>query len=369
MKLENLELKSPSLNELPKIIDFLDKGFQSNVSWSISQEYPTVFCKQNLHNIQIISQEEKIISHAVLKVIIIKTAFAIYKIGAIGSIFTDNKYRNLGLSKKLINQCINLAQKQNCELVILWSDLIDFYKKFDFYPAGFEIAFLLDKTLDVALPEEGKFVSSNKIDPAAILNLYNKHTVNSVRNFSEVKSFLQIPNSEIYTYWNVNNQLSGYAVCGKGRDFHNYIHEWGGDLPYLLYLLSYIQKTKNEKITVICPYHSYNFINAMKKYQFESYVGVLGLLKIINYDLMIPKIVKAASILGVDNLIIKKEGKNIFIGCKSDHLLIKSEEDFLYLLFGPKPLEMLFSEVAEDFRIVLKKVFPLPLWIWGWDSI
>ena len=64
--------RSPQENELPLVLDFLNKKLRNEAAWSIAAEYPTAFSSNNLHNMHIIADEGAVLSHAVMKPLIIK---------------------------------------------------------------------------------------------------------------------------------------------------------------------------------------------------------------------------------------------------------------------------------------------------------
>ncbi|MCB9026960.1 MAG: hypothetical protein H6625_11615 [Bdellovibrionaceae bacterium] len=45
-----------------------------------------------------------------------------------------------------------------------------------------------------------------------------------------------------------------------------------------------------------------------------------------------------------------------------------SEKDMTQLIFGPHKASQLHNFDVETTQ-VLEKIFPIPMWIWGWDSV
>lgn len=359
--------RSPESHELAQVVEFLNHNLRQNNSWTISSEYPTALAATNLHNMSIITEDEKIISHAVLKTFVVKTPHAIFKLGAIGSVVTDPEYRQQGHSTNNINKCLALAEKQECELVVLWTDQFDFYRKLGFELAGFDYSYLFE-TSQTIKNKNLRFVTGNNVDPNALLKLYSQHTVHAVRNLEDFRQFLKIPNSNLFTAWDPQNQLVGYAVEGKGADLINYIHEWGGQADALLDLFQYIRNEKKEAITIMVPAHSQNLRNKLDKTASLSHQGFLGMLKIINSETLLNKIKKAFRAEGFDKIVIEKQGEKIVFGFGSDLYTLDKESDLVQLLFGPMNVNAL-DFVSTDTKHKLSTLLPMPLWIWGWDSI
>jgi predicted acetyltransferase len=359
--------RSPEAHELKKLVDFLNDNLRENQSWPITSEYPTALSASNIHNMSIITEDEKIISHAVLKTLIVKTPYAIFKIGAIGSVVTAPEYRQQGYSRKNIENCIELAHKQDCDLVILWTDQFEFYRKFGFELAGYDNSYIVD----AALPIQDKtlrFVTGNNVAPEALQKIYSMHTVQAVRNTEDFRQFLKIPNSNLYTAWSPQNQLMAYAVEGKGMDLVNYVHEWGGQVDALADLLNYIYAQKQSPVTIMTPHHSQNLHKKLESQNLFKHEGYLGMLKFINLDQLLTKIKKAFRAEGHENVVLEKQGESFILGFGTDLYTLQSEADLMQLLFGPldiSALSFMTTEAQEKFA----RLLPMPLWIWGWDSI
>ena len=360
--------RSPRETEFPQVLNFLNESLRSEVNWSIAAEYPTALTPQNIHNMHIISEGDRVLSHGVLKPLIIKTPHAILKVGAIGSIVTDENHRGRGLSTQIINGCLKTASSQQCDIAILWTDLFDFYRKMGFELAGSEVSFVIEDNFTAPQIEGLKFMSDTKVAPDAIHRLYSLHTVSSVRTIEETRKFISIPKTKIYTAWESNGQLAAYAVEGKGADLGGYIHEWGGSTSKLLALLSFIRKEKNQPFTIICPAHSVNLINHLKTKPVTVNNGFLGMIKIIHFDQLSAKIKRAFRAEGIADIVLEKSVDHFVFGIGQELITIKEEQDLVRLLFGPldyKTLGIFKDETCDK----LTKILPLNLWVWGWDSI
>lgn len=360
--------RSPEAHEFNSVVDFLNAQLRQNQSWAIASEYPTALATSNIHNMSIITDDEKIISHAVLKTLIVKTPVAILKVGAIGSVVTDPDYRQKGFSRKNIENCIRLAQEQDCDIVVLWTDQFDFYRKFGFELAGYEYSFSLDDQTKRATSTGLRFVSGNNVDPQALLKLYTQHTVHALRTAEDFRQFLKIPNSHAYTAWNQNNQIVAYAVEGKGVDLINYVHEWAGQTDALLELFQFIQTEKKEPITIMLPAHSINLRQKMQQATNFTHQGYLGMIKLINKNQLLNKVKKAFRAEGFENVVLEMQESNFVFGFGTDLYTLQSESDLILLLFGPLEIQSL-DFMSSDAKNKFSQLLPLPIWIWGWDSI
>ncbi len=357
--------RPPESTEFDRVLRFLNQNLRSGHTWSIGDEYPTALNSANLHNIRIITKDNHIVSHAVVRPLIIKTALGVFKVAAIGSVVTDPNYRNQGLSQQVIQDCLELAAKQDCDLAILWTNLFEFYRKFGFELAGSEMSFVVNRELPVPSTHI-KVIKGNKIDPNAILKLYNQHTVTSVRTTDEIYRYLNIPNSNIYSAWNMDGQIVAYAVEGKGADLQAYIHEWGGSISAFLPLVNYIYREQKRPLTLIVPQHSQNLVQKLRGFGVQEVPGFLGMIKIIDHDNLFAKVNR--HLKGEHEVAIEKREDGYYILAGTNKFKTESESDIVRLLFGPqKPTEL--YPFDSKTAAVLENILPLPMWVWGWDSI
>jgi GNAT superfamily N-acetyltransferase len=282
--------RAPLENELPTVFDFLNKQLRAREGWSIINEYPAAFSSANTPNIRIITNEKKeVLSHAVMRPLIVKTPVGLFKIAAIGSVVTSDHYRNQGLSKQILESCIDSAQAAGCDFAILWTNLYDFYRKLGFELGGSEIALVISNEFQT--PDLGlKILDTTKVSAEAMHRVYSQHTVSSLRTLDETAKYLQIPNTRVYTAWDQAGVLKAYAVEGKGADLNGYIHEWGGGVSELLALFSHIRKVQKRPITVISPSHSENLVRQLKAKGAVANEGFLGMIKLLNTNSLFGKI-------------------------------------------------------------------------------
>lgn len=359
--------KIPSEKEYQKVLEFLNHTLRPTHGWSIDKEYPTALNLANRHNMNIVISDNRIVSHAVLKPLIIKSPHIIYKVGAIGSVATDEEFRNQGLSQKILNESLNLARQQNCDISVLWTNLYDFYRKLGFELGGYEISMSFERTMayDNAL---FKYSKDKNVSVEALAKIYSQHSVATIRSQDEFRKYLAIPNTHLYTAWNQNGTLAAYAIEGKGADLSHYIHEWGGSVTAIKNLLGYISHTKKHPFHFIAPKHSLNLLNELRSTADYINEGYLGMIRIINFESLSMKVKKAFRGVGVSDLVFEKNNDHILFGCNSDLYTIETEKDLIPLLFGPIDFDsqdIFKAETAQKLKLLL----PLPLWIWGWDSV
>jgi len=356
-------------HELNQFVDFLSTHLRPDQKWSIAEEYPIAIHGANLNNVRVIKEDSTFLSAAVMKPLVIKSPAGLFKVAAIGSVVTAPEHRNQGLSKQILENCLSAAQAHGCDFAILWTNLFDFYRKLGFELAGTEIS--LEVPMGFKAPKDApslRCLQSNKVDPEAILRLYSQHTTGSIRTVEELRKFLTIPNMRVYTAWDDQNRLQAYAIEGKGADFEGYVHEWGGGVSKLLPLFEFIAKERAKSFTVIAPAHAYNLILSLTSLGARQHSGVLGMIKILNVPSLLTKVKKYVRGMGLEEIVFEPRDGQFYLGYKQQIFRTDSETDLIRLIFGPNKashLKVFDPETAAAFE----KLFPIPMWVWGWDSV
>ena len=360
--------RPPELQEFSRFVHFVQKQMGSDHPWSLTDEYPLVLTPENRANMRWITKGEQVISAAAFKNLLVKTPLGLFRAGAIGSVVTHPDHRNQGHSHRVIASCLDLAQNQICDLVILWSDLHDFYQKQGFALSGSEIHLKIEKPLHA---DQLQFSCEGpvKVSSETIARLYSAHRAGVIRTLKDIEEHLKIPNSRIYVAKDQQGLVQAYAVEGKGRDLVDHVHEWGGSVSALIRLFDYMFEARNQRgFAVLCPQHSENLIRNLLQRGATQHSGFLGLMRIINPYSIISKVRRQAYLLGFDDFIFKQQNEQFLVGFGPNLFEISSQAILTQLVFGPeKPSQT--RAFDEETAAKLDKLLPIPFWIWGWDSV
>jgi GNAT superfamily N-acetyltransferase len=359
--------RAPTENEWPLVIDFLDQNLRAGQGWSIQKEYPLALGPGNIENVRVIVEDKKVLSHAVIKYLLIKTPIGFFKVAAIGSVITSESHRGQGLSKAVLDSCIQRATESGCDFAILWTNLFDFYRKLGFELAGLELSAIIEHPLSVPVMNL-KILETTHISPEAIYRLYAHHSVGTIRTVEDIRKNITIPGSRIYTAWDERNQLQAYAVEGKGVDLKGYVHEWGGGVSRLLPLFNHIREKQKDKLTVLIPAHSQNLISNLEQQGVFIHRGYLGMVKILHLGNLIAKIQRSARAKGIEDLLLEETAQGLKIGTRNNSVLLQGERDLPRLFFGPFQSQDIPGLEPRSIE-VMDQLFPIPMWVWGWDSV
>ncbi|MGE4133507.1 MAG: GNAT family N-acetyltransferase [Bdellovibrionales bacterium] len=354
--------------ELPDLVQFLSTHLRPDHAWSIDEEYPLAIHSENLNNVRVIKENGAFLSAAVMKPVIIKSPVGIFKAAAIGSVVTDPSRRNQGLSTKVLEASLQAARDHGCDFAILWTNLFDFYRRYGFEVAGTEVSLKLPMNLKVTETPDARHMMSAQVDPQAILRLYNQHTTGVVRTADDIRRFLKIPNTRVYTSWDSQNRLQAYAVEGKGADLNGYIHEWGGGVSKLMPLLKFALHLSKRPLHLIAPSHSANLIRQLELAGAKSTQGVLGMVKILNAPNLLLKVKRFIRNSGFDDIVLEPREGRFYMGYRQEIFSTNAETDLVRLIFGPLKASELKVFDAET-AAALERFLPISMWIWGWDSV
>ena len=360
--------RAPNATEWPLVLQFLNQSLRPGQNWSIADEYPLALNPNNLSNIRIITDGTKVLSHAVVKYVLIKTPIGFFKVAAIGSVVTADAYRGQGHSHAILQSCIETTTQAGCDFAILWTDLFDFYRKLGFELAGQEVSLIIDKPLAVPTQPGLRILETNQVAPEALIRLYTQHTVGSIRTLEDLRKNFSIPGSRIFTLWDEHNQIQAYAIEGKGADLKGYIHEWGGSVSKLLPLFNHIRKTIGKPLTVLAPAHAQNLIRSLTEQEVFNHRGYLGMIKILHHENLIAKVLRYARSKGIEDLQLSRGEDGLKITTKTVSITIPNDRDAVRFFFGPFDANDL-SGIDSATAAVLNQILPIPMWIWGWDSV
>lgn len=274
-----------------------------NAKYPIDREYPVILDSKNVNYSYCLrskNQEEsntksKIIAHLNFLPRIVyqqPEQIPIAKIALVGNVATKQEFRGQGHMRKLINFAIDKAKSEGLDAVVLWSDLVEFYKRLGFTSLGKETRlFFTAKSLtkvssihqNIAYYEPKEM---SDLELHEVINLRYPTSYCIERQLGEFRSLLSIPDMSLILK-KKNQKIVAFAFLGKGVDFPGYIHEWGATSPKnLLEIVSFcLEQTGWQTVGLIAPHKldplwQKNF----GKYKAHSEQHPLCLAYVINWD-------------------------------------------------------------------------------------
>jgi len=153
-----------------------------------------------------------------------------YKIGLIGNVATDESWRGRGVMRKLFEEIRHQMTHEDLSLVMLWSDLHEFYQKLGFTSLGQEHHYhLLRAACGHRDSADYRLIPPGTASPdlaSTLLRMRHKTHGHLERSVTEFQKLLTIPETYLFVEMNSANPAA-FAIVGKGADLVGVIHEWG----------------------------------------------------------------------------------------------------------------------------------------------
>lgn len=250
----------------------------------IESEYPIVLSTEGKQFSFCFKEGTELIAHANLwpRVVTCKITKQKWNIGLIGNVATDTRFRGRGIMTHVLNNLKAAATENDLTLLILWSDLLEFYQKQSFRSFGKEIRYIFSQESLAELPAAGvnfvKFKNSEIFDDTlrTFLNIRPVTSPSLGRSIKEFRAMLSIPLLELYCSTSPTGKILSYAVKGKGADMASVVHEWGGESPEdVLQLLNFIQQDSGQDaLMLLTPSnlpHPFHYVFAEKSALMETH--------------------------------------------------------------------------------------------------
>jgi GNAT superfamily N-acetyltransferase len=332
------------------LFQFLNQELRAKHSFSVEQEYPSLFGEYPGGTSLILKTENQIVCHVGFVIREYQHAHYRLKLGLVGNVVTHRAFRGLGLAARLMKEALQELKRRGAVISVLWSDNQDFYLPLGFSRAGREVDLRFSKD-NVPVESTGVVREMDlQHDASPIWRIYQKHTGKLDRSLEEQKALCQIPNTRIYVTES-NNTVTSYVAINKGADFEDYIHEWGGDLYELQRNIAYCQKNifADRPLTLIAP--AFCDLGPVQQMAVERWDGVLGLVKVLDRGKLLAAYY---DYLKAVNIPFTHDRERERIKIQSFEMSLKSDQEALGVVLGNESL--LRHPV-------------LPIFLWGFDSI
>lgn len=224
------ELKISTLKELPSLskesLNLIESafGYSSNNSFAIDF-YPLV-CQANFENCYVLlDRENKILAHLAALPVKVRIKNIDFSWTFYGGIAVAPGEEGKGHFKKLFNYV--LEQYQKSSLHFLWSDKLELYSKFEFYPTIDQFQYTKQ---DIKFNSDFIESSLNKISQDEfnqIKQLYNRNNeIRVLRENEHWEKLKKITSTRLFIKKD-QNKITNYFFMSKGEDLTDIIHEYG----------------------------------------------------------------------------------------------------------------------------------------------
>jgi GNAT superfamily N-acetyltransferase len=355
-------------HEHPSAIRLLNYILRPDGPPSLLEEYPLVLGMDNIENMRVMVKDSEVISHAAVYFSTLVSGNMAFKVGGIGSVATHPSYRGQGLASMVIKDCIRIMEEAGCHLSVLWTQRHDFYRNLGYETAGSEYLFKVSSADLRHISCGCEIVQYSPPHLHAIMELHNQETLRTERTKTEWEAYFGIPKSGKLLALR-GDRVTAYAVMGKGEDLKRCVLDWGGDLEDLLCLIREFAGPAGGEIMILVPAYLSELGRTLERMRLPKVFEYLAMVRVIDAEAVSSVIQEhVRNLLGEDFRILQTEsGFRIRVG--DQEAAVPDERALSRILFGPNAASNLLRDLPRKSASALDKAFPIPLFIWGLDSV
>jgi predicted N-acetyltransferase YhbS len=355
--------------EYDSALSLLNSVMRPNGPSDILKEYPMVLGRKNMQNMRVIVRDGEVISHAAIYFSILRSGNLSFKVGGISSVATHPARRRQGLGRKVMLDCIKVMEDESAHLSVLWTQRHEFYQQLGYESAGSSHLFRLGATDLADVPHTCGVIPYSRRYLPDIIKIHNRENLRTERTAKEYETYLGLPKTRTLLATR-DGEVTAYAVMGKGEDLRSCIHDWGGNTQDLLCLVrEFIVSTESKVIMVLAPGQPNEFMQLLRQANIPSTFEYLSMIRVIDVegvssligDYVSDQLGRRFSICRTDS------GVKIAIG--DEEALVEPERNLVRVLFGPEAPSSLLSGLSQKNLSALDEALPIPLFVWGLDSV
>jgi hypothetical protein len=203
---------------------------------------------------------------------------------------------------------------------------------------------------------------------SGVINIHDEEPLRTERARHEYETYFSLPKTKTFLAMR-RGAPTAYATMGKGEDFPNCVHEWGGRADDLLCLLQKLSSvTGRNEVAILTPAGENELISLLNRLKTRRIFEYLAMMKVVNLE-ETAKAIAAHLFQGQTDFKILSVNGEAIIQLREERVRPRSERTLVRLLFGPDRPADLLNEASPAMARALECIFPIPLFIWGLDSV
>lgn len=214
---------------LPLLSDWLLPG----AIYSVQHTWPQLYRADGGGTFYALFDQERLVSHLAVRQVDLQGTAGHARAALIGSVATAPAERGRGLAGHLLTAAVQDAQRDGCDVAMLWAERPELYARAGFSPGAAERCAVLDGL--GAEPRAGVRLAT-VADHDAIHELHRRNPLRVRRTPRMTSGLLTTPG-----LWTAvleqDGAVAAYACSGKGADLQGWWHELGGPDELLARLL------------------------------------------------------------------------------------------------------------------------------------
>lgn len=365
----SVEVRAPSAAERDALFAWLNTGLRRGAWRRLEREFPTVAQCGPLSGHVVALQEERFAAHALAHTARLRAGPHRFDVGMIGMVYTDPARRGAGLARRCIDSALAEIRRRGAGLCLLWSELDDFYRRLGFARAGREWFFWLEREALAARvaasdPTPLSVGAPGPHDWPALEALYAGHPARAERPPGALQTLATGPACSVAVARDAVG-VAAYAARGRGDDFPDIVHEWAGDPSAVMACLASLAAGR-DWLGLLCPPTARAMLATLSAGGFRRFRNDLAWCRVVDAALLWHQLAERAAPLRA--LDVSGAGDHIACRAAGGEVVLDAAAFLAWLLDGAEPLALV-QILAADERNALREVLPVPLYLWGFDSV
>lgn len=359
--------------EWPGVTAWLDDVLRKGLRGRLQAEYPISLNLENADSQRLIRHGDRLLSHAMFRCVTGRVGDVRLPLGLIGLVYTEEEARGRGLAGRCIEACAEELLHRNVGLAVLWSDRHAFYERLGFHPAGRERFLVLDQSvLKHAMASEkndssAPVVESEPTDWSGIEGVYDARRFRAERRPGDLALLAAAPEVELRVAFR-DGQPIAYAALGRGDDFAEVVHEWAGEETGVLACLEALLVGRRAMGLMTGP-EDEALVAQLREAGAAQHDGVFGLIRLLDPRGLWKSV--ATGVPELEGIALERAHDGVRITGGAGSVKISDAQALALLLEGDAraDLSALMPALSDREWNGLEKRQPLPLYLWGFDSI
>lgn len=215
-----MEIRSCQLSELDQLIQLLDEEFIFGKGRTVSlhRRFPTVYSRNNLHNIILCLDRNEIVSALAMRQFDWHKDGGTFRGAMIGAVYTHPARRKEGLASRLLEASAIQLHEQGVDFGVLWSEQQSFYARLGWVAADCSVLGMIEPNSFAAETPVGVTLTPMPAGASLSEGIRQHCLKGMILRRPEDYRQLPPPAESVDLLWKEDSQGAAYVLLGKNRE-------------------------------------------------------------------------------------------------------------------------------------------------------
>lgn len=226
----SVDIRSCHPDELERLIPLLDEEFifAKGRTISLRLRFPTVYCRNNLHNILICADADEIISALAIRQFDWRENGEILRGAMIGGVYTYAARRGEGWASRLLEAAAMQLREEGVDFGVLWTGQPSFYSRLGWVSADCSVLGEVEPNLSMSVPSGDVAQLPLEANTSRLEEVRQNYlNVVTLRRPDDYRQ-LPLPAERVDLLWRKGQGMIAYALLGTSGST-GFIYELVGD--------------------------------------------------------------------------------------------------------------------------------------------